>query len=953
LALALVIISTIVGNVFVIAAIVWDKNLRTTGNQLVMSLAVADLMVACLVMPLGAYNELYQGWYLSTEACEFWTSADVLCCTASILNLLAIAIDRYWAVTSVDYCRRRRTRKRVSLMIVCAWTVAAIVSLAPIFGWKDVEFSERVLVEHKCLVSQDILYQLFATISTFYAPLTLLLILYWKIYQVARKRIRNKPGLNSSSLAHRKSSKQQNEISFVKQGDNQTINHDSRELDVAAVHQNISQRQVVKQNKTNTNNDDQLQQQNQSKQTINENSNKSQLQEMNPGFNKSPTTTTMITRRRKCYCQCQQQPHQLPYVVSDCDNGSSSNNHKQSIATTTTTSMTATAQRYIDRQRCTQRVDHYFREPSDESSLTSWKKTASSRQQQREHCTHRNYGQNNNNEVIDSIERHIINSYESHGIHWSPSVPSISSMSSSMSSMSALSESVSSLSAIESDRHTSSSCSSSLLCASKLLRLSSQQPLNGFNNGERKNDIDSVSVSLAPDSEWSEREDEETSSSLSGPFPPPMSERIRRQLAEQMGETVVTPTMNEQHLSSSLSSTLRPFAHTKKREACNLLSAGEVFILEAIMLPTITDTKTKIETPTTSKLRSDESNIDNYSNTIDYINTIDNDNGTPPVIVVDHNSSKQLAANSRRENGWWQQLTAVLYGIKYFNSKSQVCDNFNSKQAAAAAAIVEVSASEEGATETTSKKKSRHNITTTTTATTTNITMAPSLITQPCALTMHTTNNNCISSSNSDNNLNLNNLTVVSSNNVAHRRFSHQRQRELDVDCCRGECKVDMSTHLAPATTNHCQVDALQQRHSSQSLQLQVPPVQGLLNHASSSSSNLALNASLARQNTEQRRERKAAKTLAIITGVFVGCWLPFFVNAVMMPACGLPCTPSDLVLSILLWLGYVNSMLNPIIYTIFSPDFRRAFRCLLCLPMASHNGKQKQFHHSATPRSH
>lgn len=60
-----------------------------------------------------------------------------------------------------------------------------MVSLAPIFGWKDPDFAKRVLVEHKCMVSQDVAYQIFATISTFYAPLVLLLALYWRIFQVS------------------------------------------------------------------------------------------------------------------------------------------------------------------------------------------------------------------------------------------------------------------------------------------------------------------------------------------------------------------------------------------------------------------------------------------------------------------------------------------------------------------------------------------------------------------------------------------------------------------------------------------------------------------------------------------------------------------------------------------------------------------------------------------------
>ncbi|GFR06938.1 5-hydroxytryptamine receptor 2A [Trichonephila clavata] len=146
--LGLLILATIVGNVFVIAAIFLERNLQTVGNYLVLSLAVADLMVACLVMPMGALYEVNHEWILGPELCEIWTSGDVLCCTASILHLLAIALDRYWAVTNVDYVRQRSSN-RIGLMIFLVWAVGFLVSFAPILGWKDEEFLYRIEEEKR------------------------------------------------------------------------------------------------------------------------------------------------------------------------------------------------------------------------------------------------------------------------------------------------------------------------------------------------------------------------------------------------------------------------------------------------------------------------------------------------------------------------------------------------------------------------------------------------------------------------------------------------------------------------------------------------------------------------------------------------------------------------------------------------------------------------------------
>ena len=77
-------------------------------------------------------------------------------------------------------------------------------------------------------------------------------------------------------------------------------------------------------------------------------------------------------------------------------------------------------------------------------------------------------------------------------------------------------------------------------------------------------------------------------------------------------------------------------------------------------------------------------------------------------------------------------------------------------------------------------------------------------------------------------------------------------------------------------------------------------------------------------------RERKAARTLAIITGSFIVCWLPFFIVALLQPFCTETCYFHPLLVSIIGWLGYFNSLLNPIIYTVFNPDFRTAFRKIL-----------------------
>lgn len=58
-------------------------------------------------------------------------------------------------------------------------------------------------------------------------------------------------------------------------------------------------------------------------------------------------------------------------------------------------------------------------------------------------------------------------------------------------------------------------------------------------------------------------------------------------------------------------------------------------------------------------------------------------------------------------------------------------------------------------------------------------------------------------------------------------------------------------------------------------------------------------------------------------------CFVDILFRYVIVPFCA-SCCPSEKLVNFITWLGYINSALNPIIYTVFNLDFRRAFKKLL-----------------------
>ncbi|XP_017568544.1 dopamine receptor D2a isoform X2 [Pygocentrus nattereri] len=182
--LTLLIFVIVFGNVLVCMAVSREKALQTTTNYLIVSLAVADLLVATLVMPWVVYLEVVGEWRFSTIHCDIFVTLDVMMCTASILNLCAISIDRYTAVAMpMLYNTRYSSKRRVTVMISVVWILSFAISCPLLFGLNNTESRDDAL----CVIANPA-FVVYSSVVSFYVPFIITLLVYVQIYVVLRKR---------------------------------------------------------------------------------------------------------------------------------------------------------------------------------------------------------------------------------------------------------------------------------------------------------------------------------------------------------------------------------------------------------------------------------------------------------------------------------------------------------------------------------------------------------------------------------------------------------------------------------------------------------------------------------------------------------------------------------------------------------------------------------------------
>nr|XP_006626531.2 PREDICTED: trace amine-associated receptor 1-like [Lepisosteus oculatus] len=143
-----IILFTVCGNLFVVISIAHFKQLHTPTNFLVLSLAVADLLLGGFVMPPSMVRSLETCWYYGDLFCKIHSSIDTMLCTTSIFHLSFISIDRYYAVCEPLKYQTKITIYVALFMVVISWSVSAVIGFGLIFLELNIKGIEDVYYEN-------------------------------------------------------------------------------------------------------------------------------------------------------------------------------------------------------------------------------------------------------------------------------------------------------------------------------------------------------------------------------------------------------------------------------------------------------------------------------------------------------------------------------------------------------------------------------------------------------------------------------------------------------------------------------------------------------------------------------------------------------------------------------------------------------------------------------------
>ncbi|CAF3952181.1 unnamed protein product [Rotaria sordida] len=189
IAYSIIIILSIIGNVIVVTAIFRVQRLRHPTNFILMSLAIADLLVTTTVMIPGFIFEIKQKWIFGRVFCNIWVANDITFCTASILHLVAVSFDRYVAIENPLKYKQKMTKRTILIIIGCIWLISFLLSYGPVLLGVYSRSRAGIISSDptECGMRPNLIYSIISSSTSFYIPLIIILFLYGRIFKTARE----------------------------------------------------------------------------------------------------------------------------------------------------------------------------------------------------------------------------------------------------------------------------------------------------------------------------------------------------------------------------------------------------------------------------------------------------------------------------------------------------------------------------------------------------------------------------------------------------------------------------------------------------------------------------------------------------------------------------------------------------------------------------------------------
>ncbi|XP_030648608.1 trace amine-associated receptor 13c-like [Chanos chanos] len=188
--LSTVSVFTVVLNLLLIISISHFKQLHTPTNLLILSLAVADLMVGLIVIPVESIKLIESCWYFGELLCSLFQATVFTVIFASLYNLVLIAIDRYLAICDPLQYYAKITTTRTILLIFLIWSYSVAYNLLLLYCNENLYNSQ----EHNACIGECVLIISFTwgvvdLVVSFIGPCSVVIALYINIFKVARSQV--------------------------------------------------------------------------------------------------------------------------------------------------------------------------------------------------------------------------------------------------------------------------------------------------------------------------------------------------------------------------------------------------------------------------------------------------------------------------------------------------------------------------------------------------------------------------------------------------------------------------------------------------------------------------------------------------------------------------------------------------------------------------------------------